>query len=142
LACNELFQELQQSYPGRLFTLQSQYDEREVKHVIAQCDFFIGARMHACIAALSQCVPAAAMAYSDKFIGVLRSVGMQAAVVDLRSLSTDEVLAALGSIYDSREALKSVLRNHVPLVQQTVCDLFNDFSSDFKGLCTDANAGR
>lgn len=142
LACNELFQELKQSYSGRLFTLQSKYDEREVKHLIAQCDFFIGARMHACIAALSQCVPVAAMAYSGKFIGVLRSVGMQTAVVDLRTLPTDEVLASLGSIYDSREALKSVLRKHVPIVQQAVCDLFNDFSSDFKGFCSDANAGR
>jgi len=142
LVCEELMNELQNVYPGRLFALRSTYDEREVKHVIAQCDFFVGARMHACIAALSQCVPAAAMAYSGKFIGVLRSVGMQTAVVDLRILPADEVIAALGSIYDSREELKSVLRKHVREVQQTVCDLFNHFGSDKQGCCIDANAER
>jgi colanic acid/amylovoran biosynthesis protein len=120
IACDEIFRELHQVYPDRIFRLKPPYDEREVKSVIARCDFFVGARMHACIGALSLSVPAAAMAYSDKFIGVLRSVGMGSAVVDLRRLSTDEAVAALGSIYDSRELLRSVLRQKIPVVNQTI----------------------
>ena len=140
-ACSELLRELQQAYPGRLFTLKPPYDEREVKHVIGQCEFFVGSRMHACIAALSQCVPAAAMAYSGKFYGVLKSVGMQLTVADLRSLSADKVVATLGSSYDSRKLLRSVLHKQIPIVQHTVSNLLNQRNLDVQGLCTVANAG-
>ena len=128
IACGEIFRELEQMYPGRIFNLKPPYDEREVKYVIGQCDFFIGARMHACIAAISQCVPAAAMAYSSKFIGVFRSVGMDSTVVDLRSLSTNEVLAALGASYDSRETLRSKLKQEIPVAQNKVLNLLTHFS--------------
>ena len=47
------------------------------KAVIGQCDFFIGSRMHACIAALSQGVPCVGVAYSMKFAGVFDTVGME-----------------------------------------------------------------
>jgi polysaccharide pyruvyl transferase WcaK-like protein len=125
IVCDEIFRELQQVYPGRIFTLKPPYDEREVKHVIAQCDFFVGARMHACIAALSQCVPVAGMAYSGKFIGVLRSVGVESAVVDLRSLSMDEALAILASSFDSRESLKAALQRHMPAARERVFAVMN-----------------
>lgn len=141
-ACDELLHDLQHLYQGRLFALKPPYDERQVKHVIAQCDFFVGARMHACIAALSQCVPAAATAYSSKFNGVLRSIGMESTVADLRSFTADEVLAALGSSYDSREELKSILHRQVPAVQQTVNDLLNEHNFDIQRIRTGAFAER
>jgi len=141
IVCDEIFRELQQVYPGRIFTLKPPYDEREVKHVIAQCDFFVGARMHACIAALSQCVPVAGMAYSGKFAGVLRSVGMDSAVVDLRRLSADEAVAALGSCYDSRERLRSVLQREMPVVNQTVRKLAKECGFETERVRIEVNTG-
>ena len=47
-----------------------------MKYLIGQCDFFVGSRMHSCIAAVSQCVPAVSIAYSDKFIGVMATLGL------------------------------------------------------------------
>ena len=44
-------------HPGRVFMLSAPLDERETKWVIGRKDFFVGARMHACIAALSQGCP-------------------------------------------------------------------------------------
>lgn len=108
-ACMEIWEEFQIEFPGRIYTLAPPYDEREVKHYISKCDFFVGARMHACIAALSQCVPACAFAYSGKFIGVLKSVGAGSAVADLRELSNDQALTKLESCYDSREAIRKYL---------------------------------
>lgn len=142
IACEALFSEFHQDFPDRVFNLRPPYDEREVKHVIARCDFFVGARMHACIAALSQCVPATAMAYSSKFIGVLQSVGMQASVADLRSLSIDRALGVLGSSYDAREALKEVLISRICMVRRTVCNMSAELNDDIQGLFPDSNAGR
>jgi polysaccharide pyruvyl transferase WcaK-like protein len=139
LACEALLGELQHVYAARIFTLRPPFNEREVKHVISRCDFFVGARMHACIAALSQCVPAAAMAYSDKFTGVLRSVGVQSTVSDLRSLSETDVLAALSSNFDSREMLKLALHERIPEVQRNVAALLDERNFDTQAFYTDAN---
>jgi polysaccharide pyruvyl transferase WcaK-like protein len=126
LACDEICREFQPLYPGRIFIMNPPYSEQEIKHVIAQCDFFVGARMHACIAALSQCVPTAAMAYSGKFIGVLGSVGMGSEVVDLRHISADGVMAKLGSSYDSRQVLRSVLQREMLAARRQVLDLLRE----------------
>jgi polysaccharide pyruvyl transferase WcaK-like protein len=45
------------------------------KSYIAGFDFFMGARMHACIAAFSSRVPVIPMAYSRKFAGLFGSLG-------------------------------------------------------------------
>ena len=124
--CDEIFSELQQVYPGRIFTMKPPYSEREIKHVIAQCDFFVGARMHACIAALSQGVPAVAMAYSGKFIGVLRSVGAEAAVADLRRLSNTEVLSVIDSIFDTRQSYRTALQDDMPAVREKVLGIMKN----------------
>ncbi|MFN3938080.1 MAG: polysaccharide pyruvyl transferase family protein [Gemmobacter sp.] len=47
----------------------------EAKSYIAGLDFFMGARMHACIAAFSAGVPVVPMAYSRKFAGLFGSLG-------------------------------------------------------------------
>ena len=47
----------------------------EAKTYIAGMDFFMGARMHACIAAFSAGVPVIPMAYSRKFAGLFGSIG-------------------------------------------------------------------
>lgn len=125
-ACEEIYNKLHNQCPGRLFLLKPPYDEHEVKHVIGLCDFFVGSRMHSCIAALSQSVPAAGLAYSDKFRGVLRSVGMESAVVDLRILSRNEVIATTCRVYEARRSLRLALRQRMPVVERAVLELFQD----------------
>jgi len=73
--CDRGFEALRDKYPDRIGVVRGQYSPSEIKYIIGSCDFFIGARMHACIAALSQGIPAVAIAYSDKFTGVMQTVG-------------------------------------------------------------------
>jgi polysaccharide pyruvyl transferase WcaK-like protein len=132
LVCDHLFQQFQHEFPGRVFTLPPLFDERQIKYFIGKCEFFTGARMHSCIAALSQCVPTAAMAYSDKFAGVLKSAGMQDAIADLRTLSIDQAIEHLSSLYDLRTSLRSRLESKIPLIKAQVLGLLeretrNDF---------------
>ncbi len=129
LAAEDIAEELKQAYPGRLLVLRTPYDESEVKSFIGRCDFFVGARMHACIAALSQCVPTVAMAYSWKFLGVFRSVGVERAVVDLRRLSIEEVVSCLDKLFDSRISIASSLKARVPQVQRSILSLMKQIPS-------------
>jgi colanic acid/amylovoran biosynthesis protein len=122
--CRELFEELASQSEGRLSTLQGRFDQHQIKWVIGQCNFFIGSRMHACIAALSQCVPAIGLAYSRKFAGVLDAIGGGARVVDLRQANIDEVLEAVGRAFGERETLRSELKARIPAIKESVLNLF------------------
>ncbi|RZU00781.1 polysaccharide pyruvyl transferase family protein [Rivibacter subsaxonicus] len=124
-AIEEIYSRLCARYPGRLFRARGVYDQSEIKHVIGLCDMFVGARMHACIAALSQAVPTVGIAYSDKFAGVFDSVGAGAFVADPRrqSLSAIEELAT--RCFDERETLAAQLELAIPAVRARVLGLLD-----------------
>ena len=60
----------------------------EAKNLISCMDVFIGARMHATIAAFSSGVPVIPTAYSRKFIGLFNGVGYSN-IIDLKEYNTD-----------------------------------------------------
>ncbi len=79
-------------------------DPRDVKSSIAGLDFFVGARMHACIAAFSAGVPVVPLAYTRKTTGLFRALGYDA-VVDLRTSSLDAAVATVMDAYVRRVLL-------------------------------------
>lgn len=81
----------------------------EAKSYIAGLDFFMGARMHACIAALSSGVPVVPMAYSRKFAGLFGSLGYDE-TVDCTTEEADTILARILDAYDRRETLAGETR--------------------------------
>lgn len=76
----------------------------EAKSYIAGLDFFMGARMHACIAAFSSGVPVVPMAYSRKFAGLFGTLGYDR-TVDCTTQGADDIKAAIFAGYDGRDAL-------------------------------------
>jgi polysaccharide pyruvyl transferase WcaK-like protein len=110
-------------YPGRLFVARGTYDQGEVKYIIGMCDFFVGTRMHSCIAALSQHIPAVGVAYSKKFKGVFQTVGVENLVADMRSSQADEILATIEAAFASRESIARRLRETVPEARRKVSRL-------------------
>lgn len=101
-----------------------QYDQHEIKGVIGQCDFFIGSRMHACIAALSQGVPCVGVAYSDKFEGVFDSVGMRGWVVDGRQATNEQSVARILDLYRIRESVRRDLKAKADEAIMELKDIF------------------
>lgn len=93
-------------------------DPRKVKAVISRCDWFCGTRMHSTIAALSQGVPTAAVAYSMKTQGVFETCGQGDHVADPRHSSTEEVVSRLLASFDGREAARASLAEHLPGVRR------------------------
>ena len=89
------------------------------------CDMFIGSRMHSCIAAVSQCIRAVSMAYSKKFIGVMKTLGMSDLVADLRVLTKDQILEIIANTYTNREIIKKKLDQTMPKVKSYIHNEFN-----------------
>ncbi|SMF57095.1 Uncharacterized conserved protein, partial [Alteromonadaceae bacterium Bs31] len=61
-ACETIKSALKPEYKERVFTVTGDYDQCDIKGVIAHCDWFCGTRMHSTIASLSSQVPTAAIA--------------------------------------------------------------------------------
>ena len=76
----------------------------EAKSYIVGMDFFMGARMHACIAAFSSGVPVVPMAYSRKFEGLFGTLGYTR-MVDCTRETGPAVLAKIAAAYDDRATL-------------------------------------
>jgi polysaccharide pyruvyl transferase WcaK-like protein len=107
--CRALRDQLPAALQSRIRIVSKPYDQHEIKGVIAQCDFFIGSRMHACIAALSQGIPSVGVAYSMKFQGVFDSVGMNEWVIDARHTTNDEAVSRILKLYARRNDVRESL---------------------------------
>jgi len=107
-ACASLRSELQGSLTAKV-VLAPRFDgPSDAKTYIAGMDFFIGARMHACIAAFSSGVPVVPMAYSRKFAGLFGALGYPY-TVDCASENADSIEARIMESFAQREKLKSDL---------------------------------
>jgi polysaccharide pyruvyl transferase WcaK-like protein len=123
-ACSAILASYEKRYPGRLFAVAQPLSERELKWVIGKTSFFVGSRMHACIAALSQFVPTVGLAYSDKFLGVFESAGVGEGIVDLRTSPTPEVVDQTLSAMRRRTELRAQLKSKIPAVREAILGTF------------------
>lgn len=83
-------------------------DPRDAKSYIAGMDYFIGARMHACIAAFSAGVPLLPLAYTRKATGLFESLDYPV-VGDLTSTGEDELFRLAMSTFEDRRSLVPAL---------------------------------
>lgn len=120
----ELCGKYRSGYPDRIVFLEDEFSHKQVKAVIGECDLFIGARMHACIAAVSQGVATVCLAYSDKFRGVMAPFGDAVSVVDLRSAGAVKVIEAALMMCRRRYEASLNLRNMMPSVLAETAALF------------------
>jgi colanic acid/amylovoran biosynthesis protein len=121
--CERVYEELQSNYPEKLGVVRRSYDHSEMKYIIGQCDFFVGSRMHSCIGAASQCIPAVSVAYSDKFIGVMEALNIDYSVADARRLTEEELLGVVDRVYEGRKAMRQQLERKMLEVQREVMTL-------------------
>lgn len=116
----------------RVHVLEGELDAHQLKGVIRQCDFFIGSRMHSCIAALSQGVPCVGVAYSMKFKGVFESVDMGDFVVDARAVDASEATRRILDLYHSRDAKRPILAAAVRSAQQRLAQVFTELGANHR----------
>ena len=124
-ACSTLHETFSQKYRQRIYLSKRKYDQAEIKYLIGRCDFFLGSRMHSCIAALSQLIPAVGLAYSKKFAGVFDSVGVGNLVIDLREETEQTVLSIIDECFSKRRQFVEKLSETIPQAQEVVLKLFS-----------------
>lgn len=122
----KIYNSLKPIYGNRIFCVHGFYNHNEIKYIIGLCDLFIGSRMHACIAAISQYIPTIAAGYSKKFFGVMQSLGLEACVADLRQLEQNNVTELIYNFLRDYKSTKAKLNMIIPKVQNRLTDIFEN----------------
>lgn len=105
----------------------------EIKSYISGLDFFMGARMHATIGAFSSGVPVVPMAYSRKFNGLFEDTLDYHYMTDLKTQTSDDVMAIVKSAFEKRAVLKNIINDRMQtivkerevLMYRELCKFFN-----------------
>lgn len=119
-ACRQVWEKLGRRFQERIGLLDGIYSPYEVRYVTGRCGFFIGSRMHACIGAVSQGIPAVSLAYSDKFNGVMRTVNLESHVADARRLSKTEIIDLIEGAFTGRQSAAAQLESVMPSIRESV----------------------
>lgn len=86
-----------------------------IKYVLGECRFFIGARTHATIAALSSGVPTGSIAYSVKASGINQDLfGHTGYVLDTPKVSQDSLRALLAKLETDEQSIRERLAEAMP----------------------------
>ncbi|MBA7621725.1 hypothetical protein ES703_29091 [subsurface metagenome] len=104
-------------HKDRALSITNEYGPEELRGLIGQCDLFIGARMHANIAALSTHVPTIAIAYSYKFHGIMKMLGQENFICDFTSLSFDELTGKIDEAWENRTKIKTDLETRMAVIR-------------------------
>ena len=124
--CQIVYDKLLPEDQQKVMMVKGDFEAQEIKYIIGLCDFFIGSRMHSCIAALSQCIPAVGIAYSKKFRGVFETVDANDFVVDMRRSELKEILMTTGNAFEQRRITAEQLKNTIPEIKSKVLNMLQD----------------
>ncbi|WP_026632245.1 polysaccharide pyruvyl transferase family protein [Dyadobacter alkalitolerans] len=125
----EISREIHDEYhSSQLVTAPLFLDPIDAKNYISGLDFFIGARMHACIAAFSSGVPVYPIAYSRKFNGLFVDTLKYPYLGDLRNQDSDELLDGMKhAFYNRKELSKNLQHSLTTIVTPRYSILMNEF---------------
>ncbi len=124
IACVKVYESIKGKYKNRIFLPQGEFSHNEVKYIIGLCDFFIGSRMHSCIAAMSQCIPTVGVAYSRKFQGVFESLDLGDNVANARSCDEREILKKIKTVFENKDQVRKHLVSVIPQVKKNILNIF------------------
>jgi polysaccharide pyruvyl transferase WcaK-like protein len=92
-----------------LFIVQQEYSAEDLKGLIGRCVLFIGSRMHAAIAAFSMGIPTLVLAYSHKYYEIIKELGQDQFVCDIRSLTLQQLVLKFDTLWKNRDAIRMEL---------------------------------
>lgn len=91
------------------------YNYCQLRYIISQCKYFIGARTHSIISAYSTCTPAIALGYSIKSKGIAKDLKLpKELIVDSKNYTKDELLISFKYLLNSGEEIRNHLQKVMP----------------------------
>ena len=94
----------------------------EIKSLIANCDYFIGTRMHSNIFATSMCIPTIAIAYEKKTNGIMHTIGLDDYIIEMNEITTEKLLSKIRKQEKNSDEIKELLEKRIISVRMEIID--------------------
>ena len=106
-------------YKEKLMVVRGTYPVSEIKAVIGQCDLFVAGRLHAGVAAMSQCIPTILLAYGYKHYGFARLAGMEQYVSNNFKgvIHASDIIEKVGLAWKSKGALSGEIARRMVTIR-------------------------
>ncbi|HEX6288574.1 MAG TPA: polysaccharide pyruvyl transferase family protein [Herpetosiphonaceae bacterium] len=92
----------------------------QLKAAYARLDLLVATRMHSAIFALSGYVPALAIGYLYKSVGIMELLGLERYALDIDTLTAERLCAAFDALWAERERVRERLVRRIPAIQKTL----------------------
>ena len=115
---------------NRIKIVKNDYSPEELKSIISRCELFIGARMHSNIASLSTHVPTIALAWSHKYLGIMRTLEQEKYVVNINKVTFDELVAKINDAWNTKDEIRKNLAFSTKKQKKSAlytCELIKDY---------------
>ena len=120
IIANEIKDSLPEKYKKNFIINKTDWSPVEIKSLIGNLDMFIGTRMHSNIFATSMAIPTIAIAYEKKTNGIMETVGLQDFVVEIDSITSDELINKINKCYIEREEINNKLKKRIEEIRQDI----------------------
>lgn len=113
-------------YPNekRVMVLDQEFSCTELKYIISNCRFFIGARTHSTIAAYSTAVPTIALSYSIKSRGIAKDLfgTEEGYAISWKQIDSEDVLkdAFIRVLYNQEDAIRERYKRILPEYKESI----------------------
>jgi len=117
----QIFKQLSPALQEKVYLVEDDLDCRELKALIGRMDFFVGARYHSLVAALSMRVPTVAVGWHEKYPELLRFFGLEDTFVDARKdVPFSAMIGQVCRLFEQRMSLRNRIADALPSVLQAV----------------------
>ncbi|MCU7197748.1 polysaccharide pyruvyl transferase family protein [Turicibacter sanguinis] len=122
IIAEEIKNKLKDDYKKNFIINKTDWSPVEIKSLIKNLDLFIGTRMHSNIFATSMAVPTVAIAYEKKTNGIMETVGLSRYVVEIDTITTNELIDKIDSCYKNRESISQSLEKRIVEIKSNIID--------------------
>lgn len=98
--------------------IKKDFSPQETWGIIGRCNLFIGARMHACIGALSMCVPTINISYHHKSNDIMTMFGLEENVLSIQDVSYDNLISRIDYTWIQRIEIKKQIASRVGTIKR------------------------
>ena len=110
---SEIFNNLKSS--RMISIIPPAYNAMHMKYIISRCRFFIGARTHSTIAALSTGVPTLSIGYSMKARGINEDIfGDQSFLVEIKNFSAETIYNRCKELFNRELEIQKKISERIP----------------------------
>lgn len=92
----------------------------EFKHRLNFMDILISAKMHPAVLGVSGFVPTLCIAYDHKQIGFFNVLDMPECVIEIRNVTSENLIDRLGYINENKDNLRNSLKEKIPELQSVI----------------------